>query len=96
MRQNVQKRHSPLRSCIVCGNKISKSNLVRIASTSEGVVEIDSDGTVQGRGAYVCTNRECAVQDLTIKHLEYALRAKFSDDSFYKLRDSIECLNDSN
>lgn len=96
MRQNVMKPHSPLRSCIVCGNKDSKRNLLRIASTSKGEVGIDSNGPIQGRGAYVCTDIECAVKKLTMKHLEYALRTKISEDNFHKLCDSIECMNDSN
>ena len=49
-----RKRHIPERTCVACGIKRPKRELVRIASSPEGQVSVDATGKAQGRGAYVC------------------------------------------
>ena len=49
-----RKRHIPERTCVACGSKRPKHELVRIASSSQGQVSVDSTGKAPGRGAYVC------------------------------------------
>ena len=49
-----RKRHIPERTCVTCGSKKPKRELVRIASSPEGQVSVDVTGKAPGRGAYVC------------------------------------------
>ena len=60
----------PVRTCISCGAKRSKKELFRLLSDSRGVVVLDVSGKGQGRGSYVCKNRNC------LKKLETGNRLK--------------------
>lgn len=88
-----RRRHVPLRSCIVCGNKTSKKELVRIAATPEGSVQIDPTGKLPGRGAYVCGDGVCVQQGLKRGRLEYALRTKLENGTWEELVSSIDGLS---
>ena len=83
------KRHVPLRRCVVCGNKTTKSELTRIVTTLEGAVEVDSTGKLPGRGAYVCGDGKCTQTSLKRSRMEYALRRKLTDDDWYRVTASI-------
>ena len=52
-------RHVPQRSCIVCGLKIDKVKLVRVVRSPAGGLALDPDGSMAGRGAYVCGADVC-------------------------------------
>lgn len=49
-----RKRHIPERTCVACGDKRPKAELVRIARSPSGSVSVDFMGKAPGRGAYVC------------------------------------------
>lgn len=53
------KGHIPMRTCISCGTKRRKSELIRLIVNSDGRVVADTEGKGSGRGAYVCRNRTC-------------------------------------
>ncbi len=53
------KRHIPERTCVACGRKLPKWELVRIVRTVEGNVEIDLGGKKSGRGVYLCRSKRC-------------------------------------
>ena len=52
-------RHIPERSCVACGDKMAKAQLVRVIRTAQGQVVIDATGREPGRGAYLCRTPEC-------------------------------------
>ncbi len=49
-----RKRHIPERTCVACGDKKPKTDLVRLARSPHGRVSVDPIGRAPGRGAYVC------------------------------------------
>ena len=49
-----RKRHIPERTCVACGSKKPKAELVRVARSPQGKVSVDHTGKAPGRGAYVC------------------------------------------
>ena len=53
------KGYAPRRTCISCGTKKNKSEMIRLVLDTDGVVIRDADGKGQGRGAYVCPNNAC-------------------------------------
>ncbi|GIT42945.1 MAG: hypothetical protein Ct9H300mP11_08810 [Chloroflexota bacterium] len=55
----TKSRHIPLRSCIACGLKIPKRQLIRIVNTEQSSVTVDIVGREPGRGAYVCRSPNC-------------------------------------
>jgi hypothetical protein len=53
------KGHVPVRTCLSCGAKRSKYELIRLGLTPENLLVRDNHGAWQGRGAYVCKNKNC-------------------------------------
>ncbi len=49
----------PLRRCIGCGQMKSKKELIRVVKSPEDVYSLDCTGKKNGRGAYLCQNKEC-------------------------------------
>lgn len=50
----------PQRQCIGCGEMHSKKEMLRILRSAEdGSFLLDATGKKNGRGAYLCRNREC-------------------------------------
>ncbi|NOZ70462.1 MAG: YlxR family protein [Chloroflexi bacterium] len=56
-----KRKHTPQRTCIICRRTFPKRELTRIVRTAEGV-RIDPTGKLAGRGAYVCSDRQCWLQ----------------------------------
>ena len=53
------KGHIPIRTCLSCGAKRGKKDLIRLILDARGLVVRDCSGSGQGRGAYVCPARDC-------------------------------------
>ncbi len=53
------KGHIPIRTCLSCGAKRRKGELIRLVLTSESRLVRNDQGTWQGRGVYVCRNKSC-------------------------------------
>lgn len=49
----------PQRTCIVCGKKIEKRNLIRVVRNKDGHIFYDPTGKANGRGAYLCGEDAC-------------------------------------
>lgn len=67
-------RKIPLRQCVGCREMKPKRELIRIIRTSEDVILVDATGKKNGRGAYICPNRECLEQSIKNKGLERSLK----------------------
>jgi len=70
--------HAPIRTCICCGAKRNKRELIRLVLDPGGVVVRDHHGNGQGRGAYICRNGDCLSVLKTGKGLSRAFRRKIS------------------
>lgn len=68
----------PVRSCIACGRKGAKRELLRIVRTGQGEIALDPSGKRSGRGAYLCPTDQCWQEGLKKRHLERALRTSIS------------------
>ncbi len=75
-KQPLRPRHVPQRTCIACGEKGAKRELIRIVRTADGTVEIDPTGKEAGRGAYLCKARRCWEIGLKKNRLERALKTR--------------------
>ena len=53
------KGHTPIRTCVSCGAKRNKKELIRLVLDAQGVVIRDDSGKGEGRGAYVCMSKSC-------------------------------------
>jgi len=65
---------SPVRTCLGCGLKATKSTLVRLV-LSNGALVSDAKGVLPGRGAYSCRQTSCFSRVLKQrKRLAWAMR----------------------
>jgi len=49
----------PERTCLACGRKADKSDLLRMARSKDGMITLDPRQRLPGRGAYVCRQPAC-------------------------------------
>ncbi len=82
-----RKRHIPERTCVACGSKKPKRDLVRIASSPQGQVAVDPTGKAPGRGAYVC-GADCWDTALGRGRLARSLGRRLSKSDVESLRAS--------
>jgi hypothetical protein len=85
----VKTRKIPQRSCLGCGLKTDKQNLIRVVRKPDGVLVIDKKGKETGRGAYICHNVDCLKEAVRKKAIERALGEKLSDDIIVELTNQI-------
>ncbi|MCR4830058.1 MAG: YlxR family protein [Pseudobutyrivibrio sp.] len=79
----------PLRKCVACGNMLEKDKLFRLVKDIDGVM-LDKSYKFQGRGAYVCKNKECLDLALKKKGLNRSLKQAVSDKVFDSLYMELE------
>ncbi len=48
----------PIRTCLGCRKKFSKDRLLKFV-LDRGRIQLDKNGTAQGRSAYCCDNKNC-------------------------------------
>jgi len=53
------KGHIPIRTCVSCGAKRNKKELIRLVLDAQGVIIGYDSGKGEGRGAYVCMSKSC-------------------------------------
>ena len=75
----------PQRKCIVCQDRDSKRELIRIVKNKEGEIFIDLSGKANGRGAYICKSTECLRKAVKTKALNRAFKIEVSDEVYEKL-----------
>ncbi len=84
------RKRQPLRSCIACGAKSAKRDLLRIVATAQSKAALDLTGKSPGRGAYICGHARCTDQGLKRGRVEHALRKKLDEEEWTELIDEIE------
>ncbi|MCH9037771.1 MAG: YlxR family protein [Chloroflexi bacterium] len=87
-------RHDPQRSCVICGRKTSKRELTRLCANPDGSVTVDPTGKSPGRGAYVCSEGQCAGKGLNRGRLEHVLRTKLDEDNWERILSEVSAPTD--
>lgn len=78
-------KHTPQRTCVVCGEKRDKRGLKRVVRTAEGL-QVDPTGKLEGRGAYLCEQGTCWEQAIHGPALNRALRMTLTDEDRKRLQ----------
>ncbi|XME03266.1 RNase P modulator RnpM [Lachnospiraceae bacterium C1.1] len=68
------------RRCIGCGSIKPKSELVRIVRNKEGEVSIDFTLRANGRGAYICRNKDCLKKAIASKALNRSFKCEIDSE----------------
>ena len=72
----------PLRQCIGCREMKNKTELVRVIKTPDNNVCLDKTGKMNGRGAYICLNRECYNKAVKSKGIERSLKIAIPENIY--------------
>ena len=80
-------KKAPQRTCMGCNSKKDKKDLIRIVKNNKNEINIDLTGKLEGRGAYICKEKECLEKVIKSKRLEKALDTKLSEEEYIKLKD---------
>ncbi len=79
-------RHIPERSCVTCGRKFPKGDLIRIVRTPRGNVTVDRMGKEAGRGAYLCLTDSCWRSAIDKGTLERSLKLSLTTEDRAQLQ----------
>lgn len=82
----------PQRKCLGCEEMIGKKGLLRVVRDKDGVISLDPTGKKNGRGAYLCRDKECFAKARKKKALERSLKCQIPDEIYEALEKEIEAL----
>ncbi len=83
-------RKLPLRKCIACNEQFDKRTLIRIVKSKDGEITIDLTGKKNGRGAYLCKNKDCLKLLNDKKLLNKVFSAKIDDKIYEEIGEIID------
>ncbi len=86
----IRTKKIPQRKCVGCNEMKDKKSLLRIVRSPEGEISLDLTGKKNGRGAYVCPDKDCITKAVKEKRLERALEKAISDEVYEKLLEDFE------
>lgn len=84
----MPKLEKPIRTCVVCRNKLTKDNLIRLQCKDYKLINFDG----VGRSFYICKEcQEKALLDVEIKRIEKALfkQCKKKDEYLVQLKEIL-------
>lgn len=74
-----------MRMCISCRAAHPMDEMHRVARGPSGTVFLDESGRADGRGAYICKNRECMEKAITQRRIERALSCRVPAEVYTQL-----------
>lgn len=80
----------PMRMCTGCREMKPKKDLIRVVKTSEGEIKLDTTGKLNGRGAYICRDRQCFNNAKKSNALARAFEMQISDEIYTQLETELE------
>lgn len=80
----------PLRRCLGCFESKPKVELIRIVKSKDGEISLDKTGKKQGRGAYICYDKECLEKVIKTKKLDKEFDVTISADIYENLRRDLD------
>ena len=81
-------KNEPKRTCIGCNQIKLKKELIRIVKDKQGNINVDKTGKANGRGAYICDNKECLEKLKKSKRLEKTFEMSI-DENLYEELESV-------
>ena len=78
-----------LRMCISCRNMKDKRDLIRIVKDKDNNIFVDLTGKKNGRGAYICKDKDCFDKLVKQKILNKTFKTNVSDDVYNNLKEEI-------
>ncbi|MBQ5446801.1 MAG: YlxR family protein [Lachnospiraceae bacterium] len=79
----------PVRLCVGCGEMKPKKEMIRVLKISDDEFIIDKTGRKNGRGAYICSSKECLEKAISNHGLERSFKMKIDKEVYDRLRESL-------
>ncbi len=79
-----------MRQCVGCGEMKNKKDMMRVLKSAEGPIVLDMTGKKNGRGAYLCMNKECLVLARKNKGLERSFKMSIPGEIYENLEKEFE------
>ena len=73
------------RTCMACRCKFEKGNLLRIVKEPNGKISIDESHKVNGRGMYICKNKECINKAIKSRAVSRAFKKDVGNEIYEQL-----------
>ncbi len=86
-------KKTPLRMCIVCREMKDKSQLIRVVRDNTNRYFIDTTYKANGRGAYICDNKECLLKCIKTRGLNKSFKSAVDADVYKMLENYVESKN---
>ncbi|WP_138158940.1 RNase P modulator RnpM [Peptoniphilus catoniae] len=83
-------RKIPMRKCLGCGESKPKKDLIRVVKNKENEIFLDTTGKKNGRGAYICFDKECLEKAIKSKAFNRSFEMEINDETYEELRKSIK------
>ena len=80
----------PMRQCIGCGEMKGKKEMMRVIKTAEGDISLDITGKKNGRGAYLCMQKECLQKARKNKGLERSFKMSIPEEVYQTLEEEFD------
>jgi predicted RNA-binding protein YlxR (DUF448 family) len=80
----------PQRQCMGCRERMDKKALIRVVRTTDGNVQLDFSGKLNGRGAYICPKADCLKKARKSKALDRSLEVPIPEEVYDRLEREIE------
>ncbi|MCI8392995.1 MAG: YlxR family protein [Clostridia bacterium] len=77
------------RTCISCRAKKDKKELIRIVKNKDGVIKVDLSQRLEGRGAYICEDKNCFDKMQKGNRLKSTLKISVDNKKYEELRGVI-------
>ena len=82
----------PMRKCVGCQEMKSKKEMMRVIKTADGEFLLDATGRKNGRGAYLCPDRECLTKAIKNKGLERSFKQSIPEEVYQALEKEMESI----
>ena len=83
----------PQRQCMGCRERKAKKEMIRVVRCTDGTVNLDFSGKMNGRGAYICPNPDCLKKALRSKALDRSLEVTIPAEVIARLEKEMEGAN---
>lgn len=80
----------PMRQCVGCGEMKNKKDMMRVLKTADGAIVLDVTGKKNGRGAYLCMQRDCLKLARKNKGLERSFKMSIPNEVYDSLEKEYE------
>lgn len=80
----------PMRQCVGCGEMKNKKDLMRVLKTAEDSIVLDMTGRKNGRGAYLCMDKECLAKARKNKGLDRSFKMSIPKEVYENLEKEFE------